>query len=115
MGRPLQDNSKLSPNASRLELPTNCRADTVFNVSVLKKYHANDTPDRVQRPPLPVTDLDGNQRYYIKKVLDCRERRGKTQYLLKWIGYRDPTWEPEAYLCDAEGGHLFPMQEFLRQ
>ena len=42
-------------------------------------------------------------------------RRGKTQYLVKWIGYREPTWEPEAYLCDEEGGHLLPLQEFLQQ
>ena len=56
-----------------------------------------------------------NDIQYVEKVLDCRERHGKTQYLVKWIWYCEPTWEPEAYLCDEEGGHLLPLQEFLQQ
>ena len=91
---PFEITRMLSSNAARLELPRNCRAHPVFNVSALRKYHANDIPGRVQPPPPPVTDLDGHQRYCVGKVLDCRERRGKTQYLVKWIGYREPTWEP---------------------
>ena len=84
----------LSPNAARLELPRNCRTHPVFNVSAKMKYQASDIPGRVQPLPPTVTDLDGNQGYCVERVLKCRERRGKTHFLVKCNGYCEPTWEP---------------------
>ena len=53
---------KLSSTALKLELPPECRAHPVFNVSALKHYHRNEIPGRIQPPPPPVIDLDGHTR-----------------------------------------------------
>lgn len=31
----------------------------------------------------------------LKKIIDKREKDGKTEFLVKWEGYEDLTWEPE--------------------
>jgi hypothetical protein len=30
----------------------------------------------------------------VQEVLDSRIRRNQLQYLVKWTGYEQPTWEP---------------------
>lgn len=33
--------------------------------------------------------------YYVEKIIEKRKKNGKTEFLVKWEGYEDPTWEPE--------------------
>ena len=106
---------KLSSTAYRVKLPTNSRAHPVLNITAMKKYYANDIPGRIQPPPPPVTDLDGFTRYSVERVISVRFRRGKRQFLVKWTGYRDPTWEPEDNLKDEEGQHIVQLQQFLKE
>ena len=43
-----------------------------------------------------VTLSDNSEEYEVETILDKRTLKGKTQYLVKWIGYplHDATWEP---------------------
>ena len=44
---------------------------------------------------MPVeTTLDGKESYEVETILDSRVRRKKLQYLVRWTGYDDTTWEP---------------------
>ena len=45
---------------------------------------------------------DGEERYEVTRVEDMRERDGQRQFLVKWKGYRERTWEKESYLVGAE-------------
>jgi len=41
------------------------------------------------------------EEYEVETILEKRVRKGKTEYLVKWKGWEDPsdnTWEPEAHL-----------------
>ena len=42
------------------------------------------------------------ERYEVTRVEDMRDRDGQRQFLVKWKGYRDRTWEKESYLVGAE-------------
>ncbi|THG99815.1 hypothetical protein EW145_g7191 [Phellinidium pouzarii] len=67
----------------------------VFNVVLLKP--ANEPAFESQRapPPPPPVVLDNEEEYEVDKILDSCIHRGKLQYLVKWTGYMDPTWQPE--------------------
>ena len=38
-----------------------------------------------------------------------RKYRGKQQYIVKWKGYDDPTWEPEDFLLNETGVPIVPL------
>jgi hypothetical protein len=61
-----------------------------------------------QRPdaPLPV-DIDGKDEYLIEAILDSRIHSCKLQYLVKWIGYDMPGWEPAECHSESEAVDRF--------
>lgn len=48
------------------------------------------------------SDSDEEEEYQIESIQDQRKVRGRQQYLVKWAGYDDPTWEPAEYLAETE-------------
>ena len=102
---------KISPNAIRLELPHELNCHPVFNVSALKKHYSSTEFDgRYVEPPLPMTDLDGFERYVVERVLADRRNCRGLQHLVKWVGYPDATWEPEPYFKNENGEDLIPLE-----
>ena len=97
-----------------MQLPAVCRAHPVFNVAAVRHF-VEDTSLRGNRekPPEPILDLDGNERYFVEEILSERQHRGRRQFLVKWIGYDEPTWEPEANVLDKSGQPILPLQRFL--
>ena len=91
------------PNRScaKLKLPEWSRAHPVFNKLALKLY-VEDTDLRSPSPPPPpaLIDSDAHERYIVERVLSHRTYRAKLQYLVKWQGYQEPTWEPDSYQLD---------------
>ena len=57
----------------------------------------NDPYKRMLPPPGPIT-VDGEERYVIEHILGKESRRVKGKrvpfYLVKWLGYEEPSWEP---------------------
>ena len=119
----------LSPTTVKLELPSSIRVNPVFNVSVLKHYEA-PTPEELDKtlsdeheasaveepppsPPLPIIDNDGHERFIVEKVLQHKFHRKKTLFLVKWLGYDEPTWEPREFLLDESGCPIVPLQGYL--
>jgi RNase H-like domain found in reverse transcriptase/Reverse transcriptase (RNA-dependent DNA polymerase)/Integrase zinc binding domain/Retroviral aspartyl protease/Chromo (CHRromatin Organisation MOdifier) domain len=89
----------------KLKLPANMRIHPVFHVSKLKREVATDRfPDRKQQDrPAPVMKIDGEDAWYVERILDKRTKNGKLQYLVKWEGYPDEenSWEPFANVKHA--------------
>jgi hypothetical protein len=85
--------------AVKLDLPPSMKLHPVFHVSLLEPYYASNIPGRSQTPPPPI-EVDGQDEWVVKEVLDSRVQRNKLQYFVEWEGYgeADRTWEPSENL-----------------
>lgn len=89
---------------AKLDLPVSLSGiDNNFHVSLLSPAHSGFHSQHQARPP-PVelgVDDDGDS-YEVEEILDSRYHRGNRQYLVKWTGYNDPTWQPEGDLDNCK-------------
>ena len=90
----------MGPSTYRLILPSRVKIHPVINVERLRAYLAPSiVPGRVAPPPPPVAqDVAGNALWSFESILDSKISRNKLFYLVKWEGYRDPSWEPAQFL-----------------
>ncbi len=100
---PLTIRERLSPLTYRLKLPEGYRIHDVFHISLLSPVKTDQIKGQTQPPPPPVLIKDPEteepeEHYQIKRYLDSRWIKTKNnkwdfQYLVKWEGYDDHTWE----------------------
>ncbi|KAL5606238.1 uncharacterized protein BROUX77_003431 [Berkeleyomyces rouxiae] len=107
----LQVLEAVGSHSYRLDLK-GARGHDVFHADRLK-YHPNDpwpSQDPHVSSPGPV-EIDGFEEYEVEKILEHRPatRDEPAQYLVKWVGWRDPTWEPTEALEETAA-----LEEFLR-
>jgi Chromo (CHRromatin Organisation MOdifier) domain len=72
---------------------------------MLKSYHGDVNTERANLPPLPMIMQDGEVEFEVESIISHQRQRGKSQYLLKWLGWplSDLTWEGEKQSthCDS--------------
>lgn len=78
----------------------------VFHSQLLRLASYNPLPSQVQDDSQPLPQLVGEDaEYEVEKILDEKvvRRRGGSQhqFLVKWAGYAQPTWEPKEALNDT--------------
>jgi hypothetical protein len=100
---PFEITEKVGSRAFKLKLPKTWKIHPVFNVVKLHPYHPPETEIQAQPPPPPPITVEGEPEYEVEAVLDSRIRRGKLQYLVKWVGYprEESSWEPEDSVANA--------------
>jgi hypothetical protein len=83
----------------------------------------NPLPGQVQEPPPPIL-VEQIPEYEVAEVLDCRRQGRGFQYLIRWTGYDDPTFESARVIYEdvPELVHNFyrryrnkPLPPFVRQ
>jgi len=93
-------------NAYELDIPATVQKHRTFLVSLLPAAANNLLPGEVVSPPLPVV-VEGKEEWEVEEILDSRRARGRLQYLVKWRGFADPTWEPEENLVEVEAVEIY--------
>jgi hypothetical protein len=78
----------------------------VFHVSQLEPTANNAYPGQ-NTEPLPPVKIDGEDEYFVEAVLDSRIHRRKLQYLIKWVSYDLPDWEPDKLHSEREAIDTF--------
>jgi hypothetical protein len=104
--------------AYRLELPLSWRIHPVFHVSLLRpaiinnELHPEQTDDNLRPPP---DVIDGEAEYEVETLLDHRggKRKSRRQYLTKWRGYPDTTWETRKNLMRHAAESVLQYERLL--
>jgi hypothetical protein len=72
--------------AHELKLPPSMRIHPVFHVSLLEKAVTNQYSNRLHSEPPPI-QVEDQDEFLVKEVLDSRVCRKTLQYLIDWEGY----------------------------
>jgi hypothetical protein len=106
---PFRVDKIVSPYAYRLELPNSIKIHPVFHTSLLRPATTNEAlPGQSQEAPPPV-EIDGEQEYQVERIEDSRFNRRKRchEYLVRWRGYDESSWEPADDVWDTSAAALF--------
>lgn len=93
---------KINPVAYKLQLPSSMRIHPVFHISLLKPFVARIGASTSEQPFHVEADVPRRPEAILRK----RRRKGKSEYLVKWLGYpeSDNQWRGRKDLEDFEGG-----------
>ena len=74
----------------------------MFNITALSPVVANTIPDRIQPPAPPIQVADGQEEFFVDRVLAHRGRGQGRQYLTVYRGERDidATWQSRRNFMD---------------
>ena len=103
---PFRVDKKISRVAYKLFIPKgdNIKIHPVIHASNLKKFEENPIRflDREEYSvPEPITDSQKETVYLVDDILNMKIVRGKREFLIKWTGYTDPSWEKEKILRES--------------
>ena len=89
---------KLGPVTFRLRLPKSMRIHPVFHIGLLEP---TDNPPKEQEP-IEIHEETQEPMWEVEEILDHKETRSGTRYLVKWKGYENEenTWEPATHFSD---------------
>jgi hypothetical protein len=90
----------MGPVTYKLKLPPQWKIHNVFHGKLLTPYRETDVHGK-NFPEPPPDLIEGEDEYEVDSIRDHRKRGKGQQYLVKWKGYSDETWEPEANLKNA--------------
>lgn len=86
-----------------IELPKAPNVFPTFHTSEILPFIKNVFPSCKFEEPLPILTPEGNEEYFIERILDERRRGRGRQYLVRWRGYgqEHDRWLPGSELQDC--------------
>ena len=81
------------PHSFKIEFSLIVKYYQVQHISLLDPYDDDPLLDQHNRPP-PLVVVDNEEEWHVQEIFDMRIRRRQLEYLVKWVGYNNTTWEP---------------------
>jgi len=78
--------AKIGTRAYKLALLPSMAIQNTFHISLLEPYQENRFPSQIKEPPPPI-QIEGEEKYELDEIIDCRLHSNKLQYPAKWKGY----------------------------
>ena len=112
---PYEIKRKIGDNAVELNLPRSMSAHPVFSVDSTKPF-----PAKTRMQTTRAVEVDGEQEWYVDRILDSRVRNKRRTWLVLWAGVDpslleegDKTWEPIGSFESEQGTniHLIEFEE----
>ena len=101
-----------SPLVAVVQLPEGSHVNNQFHVSKLLPCSPDAFLEQQEPQPAPLEiDEDDTPVYEVESILDARRRRNQLQYLVKWVGWDEPTWQHENDVDNAPQA----IQDFYAQ
>jgi hypothetical protein len=106
----------LGNDAYRLNTPRGI--SPTFHAKLLRPVASDPFPSQLQddAQPEPV-EIDGEHEYSIDNIVDVRIRKGrgrggplKREFLVRWTGYAEPTWEPWEVVQDTQALDIYEAE-----
>jgi len=90
-----------------LDLPNSPNVHPTFHTSEVLPFVKSDTalfPSRKFAEPIPIITSDGQEEFYIDRIIDARRCGRSYQYLVCWQGYgvEHDKWLPGSELQDCQ-------------
>ena len=91
----------VGPLSYKVELPNNMH--NVFHADLIRPAGTDPLPSQVKQDyqPPPILVENGAEEYEIEHLVKRQQKRGVDGFLVKWKGWRRPTWESQDALEDT--------------
>jgi hypothetical protein len=100
----------ISPWAYWLNLPKNHHIHPVQPISRLNKVLDDPLPGQLELAPPPVI-VQGEEEFEVERMEDSPVFRWQLQYLVKWKGYDEISWEPATNMDGLKAINEFHAQQ----
>ena len=96
--------------AYELDLPRAYEVHSVFHVNLMNPVATDPLKGHWQEPS-PLILIDREKKWLMKEILDAQKIRRSLNYLIKWVGFDNSTWQPAADITHS----LELLQEFYER
>jgi transposase InsO family protein len=91
----------IGTHACQLEIPDNWGHHDVFGNYLLRLAATDPLPGQAPPPPFPVISTEGEEEFEVAAIINSRMHRGRLEFLVQWVGYDRPTYQPFEDVKDA--------------
>ena len=85
----------INPYAYELDLSRAYGVHSVFHINLIDSVVTDSLEGHWQELP-PLILIDREKEWLMKEILDAWKIRRSLNYLIKWVGFDNPTWQPAA-------------------
>ncbi|TKA43710.1 hypothetical protein B0A49_13608, partial [Cryomyces minteri] len=94
----------ISPTTYKLDLPHDFQIHDVFHTNLLRRDPDDALPGQIPTPPPPLVLAEDEElnEWEVEEILDSRHRGRGVQYLVKYSGHPQPSWQPSRDLTNCD-------------